>query len=139
MQCLVSQLCQTLCNHMNCKCSSPPGYSVHGDSPGKNTGVGFHAHAPGDLPNPGIKPRSPTLQVDSLLSEPPGKPKHTGVGIPSLGDLPGRRIKPGFSALQADSLPAELPGKPYSFVWMWHNLSLHSYTGQRHLGCSQTL
>ena len=27
---------------------------------------------PGDLPNPGIKPRSPTLQVDSL-PEPPGK------------------------------------------------------------------
>ena len=27
----------------------------------------------GDLPNPGIKPRSPTLQVDSLPSEPPGK------------------------------------------------------------------
>ena len=27
-----------------------------------------------DLPNPGIKPRSPALQVDSLLSEPPGKP-----------------------------------------------------------------
>ena len=29
----------------------------------------------GDLPNPGIKPRSPSLQVDSLPSEPPGKPK----------------------------------------------------------------
>ena len=28
----------------------------------------------GDLPNPGIKPESPTLQADSLLSEPPGKP-----------------------------------------------------------------
>ena len=28
------------------------------------------------LPNPGIEPRSPTLQVDSLPSEPPGK--HTG-------------------------------------------------------------
>ena len=27
----------------------------------------------GDLPDPGIKPGSPTLQVDSLLSEPPGK------------------------------------------------------------------
>ena len=25
------------------------------------------------LPNPGIEPRSPTLQADSLLSEPPGK------------------------------------------------------------------
>ena len=28
---------------------------------------------PGDLPNPGIKPGSPALQADSLLSEPPGK------------------------------------------------------------------
>ena len=27
-----------------------------------------------DLPNPGIKPRSPTLQEDSLPAEPPGKP-----------------------------------------------------------------
>jgi len=27
--------------------------------------------SPGDLPDPGIKPRSPALQVDSLLSEPP--------------------------------------------------------------------
>ena len=30
--------------------------------------------SPGDLPNPGIEPRSPTLQVDSLPSKPPGKP-----------------------------------------------------------------
>ena len=29
---------------------------------------------PGDLPDPGIKPRSPTLQADALTSEPPGKP-----------------------------------------------------------------
>ena len=28
---------------------------------------------PGDLPNPGIEPRSPALQADSLLSQPPGK------------------------------------------------------------------
>ena len=33
---------------------------------------------------PGIKPRSPTLQVDSLPPEPPGKPKNTGVGSVSL-------------------------------------------------------
>mgnify|MGYP006996402882 CR=1 FL=1 len=31
---------------------------------------------PEDLPNPGIEPRSPTLQADSLLSKPPGKPKN---------------------------------------------------------------
>ena len=33
-----------------------------------------------DLPTPGIEPRSPTLQADSLPAEPPGKPKNTGVG-----------------------------------------------------------
>ena len=37
-----------------------------------------------DLPNPGIKPRSPALQADSLSSEPPGKPKNTGVGSLTL-------------------------------------------------------
>ena len=36
------------------------------------------------LPNPGIKPRSPALQVDSLPSEPPGKPINAGVGSLSL-------------------------------------------------------
>ena len=32
--------------------------------------------SPGDLPHPGIEPRSPTLQADALPSEPPGKPRH---------------------------------------------------------------
>ena len=31
--------------------------------------------SPGDLPNPGIKPGSPTLEADALSSEPPGKPR----------------------------------------------------------------
>ena len=35
---------------------------------------------PEDLPNPVIKLRFPTLQADSLPSEPQGKPKNTGVG-----------------------------------------------------------
>ena len=35
---------------------------------------------PGDLPNPGIDPRSPTLQADSLPSEPQRKPKNPGMG-----------------------------------------------------------
>ena len=56
----------------------PPGSSVHEDSVGKNTGVG--CPPPEDLPNPGIKPRSPALQVDSFLSEPPGESKSTEVG-----------------------------------------------------------
>ena len=36
LMCLVAQTCLSLCNPM-------PGSSVHGDSPGKNTGVGCHA------------------------------------------------------------------------------------------------
>ena len=40
--------------------------------------------SPGDLPNPGMEPRSTTLQVDSLPAEPQGKPKNTGVGSLSL-------------------------------------------------------
>ena len=32
--------------------------------------------SPGDLSDPGIEPRSPALQVDSLSSEPPGKPMY---------------------------------------------------------------
>ena len=38
---------------------------------------------PGDLPNPGIKPRSPSLQEVSLPAEPQGKPRNIGVGSPS--------------------------------------------------------
>ena len=70
---------------------------------------------PGDLLKPGIQPRSPTLQANSLLSEPPGKPTNTGVGSLSRlqGDLPDPGIEPGSPALQADSLLAELPGISY--------------------------
>ena len=40
--------------------------------------------SPGDLPNPGIEPRSPALQADSLPAEPARKPVNTGVGSLSL-------------------------------------------------------
>ena len=43
------------------------------DFPGKNTGVGCHFLLQGNLPHLGIEPVSPTLQADSLPSEPPGK------------------------------------------------------------------
>ena len=39
--------------------------------------------SPGDLPDPGIKPRSPTLQADALTSEAPGKPKRVFKGTPN--------------------------------------------------------
>ena len=46
------------------------------DSPGKNVGVGFYALPPGDLPDPGIQPTSPTspaLAGGFFTTEPPGK------------------------------------------------------------------
>ena len=79
---------------------------------------GLSCPPPRDLPSPGIKPSSPALQADSLLSEPPGKPKNIEVGSLSLlqGELPNTEIKPRFPALQVDSLAIELPGEPQ----IWH-------------------
>ena len=55
MLCLsvLSQVSLILCNPMDC---SPPGFSVHGDSPGKNTGVGCHALLQGIFPTQGSNP-----------------------------------------------------------------------------------
>ena len=55
-ECCVAQSCPTLCNPMDC---SPPGSSVHGDSPGKNTGVGYHALLQGIFPTQGLNPGLP--------------------------------------------------------------------------------
>ena len=45
--------------------------------PGKNTGVVAISSLPsGDLPDPGIEPKSPALQADSSPSEPAGKPMY---------------------------------------------------------------
>ena len=55
----VAQSCPTLCNPMD--------YTAHGI-------LQARIPSPGELPNPGIEPRSPALQADSLLAEPQGKP-----------------------------------------------------------------
>ena len=84
--------------------------------------IGLPYPPPGDpnprIPKPGIEPRSPALQVDSLLSELPGKPKNTGVGSLSLlqGIFLTPGIEPGSPALQMDSLPGELAGKPITEI-----------------------
>ena len=64
MKVKVTQLCPTLCN--------PTDYTVHGIIQARILEwVAFHS--PRDRPNPGIKPRSPALQTDSLAAEPQGK------------------------------------------------------------------
>ena len=66
MKVKVTQSCLTLCDPMG---FSRPEYWR-----------GWPFLSPGDLPNPGIEPKSPALQADSLPAEPQGKPKNPGVG-----------------------------------------------------------
>ena len=54
--CLIAQSCPTLCDPMDC---TPPGSSVHGDSPGKHTGVDDHALLQGIFPTQGLNPGLP--------------------------------------------------------------------------------
>ena len=56
---------------------------------------------PGDLPNPGMEPRSPALPVDSLLSELPGKPK-------GIIYILNRRVKIKMSQVQSGKERKEL-------------------------------
>ena len=65
-----TQLYPTLCDPMN---HSLPGSSVHGILQARIL-QWVAVLSPGDHPDLGIKPGSPTLQADSLPSEPPGKP-----------------------------------------------------------------
>ena len=50
---------------------------------------GLPLPSPGDLPDPGTKPRSPALEADTLTSESPGKPRKYGLGIRNEG---GQRL-----------------------------------------------
>ena len=77
---MLSHSVVSLCNPMNC---SPQGFSVRGILQARILEWVAYPSS-GVLPNSGIEPRSPTLQVDSLPCEPPGKPKNTGEGSLSL-------------------------------------------------------
>ena len=68
---LAAQSRPTLCNPMDC---SPPGSSVHRILQARIL-EWVAIPSPGDLPNPGIKPKFPASQADSLPSEPQGKPR----------------------------------------------------------------
>ena len=77
------QLCPTLCNPMD---YSPLGFSVHGNSPGKNTGVGCHALLQGIFLTLGSNPCLlclPHWQAGSLLLVPPGKALNVSCSVMS--------------------------------------------------------
>ena len=73
---IVTQLCPTLCEPI--------------DFPRQEYWSGLPFPTPGDLPYPGIEPRSFTLQADSLSSEPLGKPDLSpkSDGVMLVGKIP---------------------------------------------------
>ena len=138
----VAQLCPTFCDPIyslqDCKESDTTVASEHTltiQSMGFSTSESWSGQpfpSPGDLPNPGIEPRSPTLPLEKEMATPtllawriPGMGEPGG--LPSTGS---HRVGHGWSdlaaaaaapALQADSLPAEPQGKPRKMVYMTLN------------------
>ena len=66
----ISETYPTLCDPMDC---GLPGSSVHGILQVRVLEWVAMLSPPGNLPDPGVQPKSPALQADSLLTEPQGK------------------------------------------------------------------
>ena len=110
--CLVTQCCHTLWNPMDCRL---PGSSVHGYSPGKNTGVSFRALLQRIFPIQGLNPGLLHCRWILYQLSYQGSPRILEwIDYPSSRGSSHWGIKLGSPALQADSLPAEQPRKsPY--------------------------
>ena len=96
----------------------------------------------GDLSNPGIEPRSPALQVDSLPAEPQGKPKNTGVGSLSLLQwiFPTQESNQGFLRCRQILYQLSCQGSPWvSLKWLqWDKWkSRWVWMSLRRAGCNQ--
>ena len=103
------------------------------NSQGQNTRVGSHSLLHGDLPNPGIKPSSLSLRVDSLPAEPQGKPKNTGVDRLSLlqGIFPTQELNQGL--LHCRQILYQLATWEVSYMYMCVYIYIYIciYSGHR--------
>ena len=107
----VAQSCPALCD--------PTDYTVHGILQARILEwVAFSSSR--DLPNPGIKPRSPTLRADSLPAEPPGKPKNIGVDSLSLLQriFPTQGSSPGLLHCRQILYQLSHQGSPRILEWV---------------------
>jgi len=78
--------------------------------------------SPGDIPNPGIRLKSPALQEDSLPAEPPGKPKNTGLGSLSIPS-PADQIR--VSCIAGGFFTSWTPRESHQKLWaIYYTLSL---------------
>ena len=112
MLCLVAQSCPTLCDLTDC---SSPSSSVHGDPPGKNTGVGCLALLQGIFPTQELNPGLPHFRWILYCLSHQGSP-NTGEGCHFLlqGIFPTQGSNPSLFCLlqcQVGSLPPAPLGK----------------------------
>ena len=114
----VTQLCPTLCDPMD---SLWP----HGILQARILKwVAFSS--PGDIPNPGVQSRSPTLQADSLPAEPRGKPKIPGVGSLSLLQRIFPTQESNWSFLHCRKILYQLSyGVHITFTWTGKSIHLY--------------
>ena len=100
---------------------------------------GLPCPPPGDLLNPGIEPRSPALQVDSLPSEPPGESENTGVGNPSLLQhiFPTKKSNQDLLLCRWILYQLSYQGSPSHFHY--HHYETLSLSGKGSLACSRSV
>ena len=100
-------------------CSSS-GSSVHGGSSCKSTAVSCHALLQAIFPTQS-QPRTPTLQADSLPSEPPGKPQNTGVSrLPLLQRIfPNQESNQGLLYFRQILYQLSCQASPHTIQWEW--------------------
>ena len=120
--CLVTWSCPILCDPMDC---SPPGSPVHGDSPGKSTGVGCRA-LQGIFPTQGSNPGLPHYRQILYHLSHQGSPRilqWVFSPIPSPGDLSYPGIKPASPALQEEDGLGFVSVPPrWSWVRLWTSM-----------------
>ena len=107
-------------------CLRPYGLYSPWNPLGQNTRAGNLSLLQGNLPNSEIKPRSLTLQADSLPAEPQGKPKNTGVGSLSLlqGIFPTQKLNQGLLHCRQILYQLSYQGSPN----MWYTYTMEYYS-----------
>ena len=95
---------------------------------------------PGDPPKPGIEPRSPALQADSLPSEPPRKPQNTGVGSLSLlqGIFPIQESNWGLLHCRQILYQLSYQGSPLSHLFTFKLVNLFLTPGYFEVDVAQS-
>ena len=131
--CLIAQSCSMFCDPMAC---NPPG-SVHGDSPGTNTGKGCHALLQWIFPTQGLNPGLPhRRQILYHLSH-----RKPIVFLPTLWELVWTTLREAWTSLPVSLFWTQSQVLGFPFLLLLQDLNLSQYhssvslSPQVELGC----